>query len=316
MRFGRLACFGSVVIASLVSGCGGESGFGEDGGAPPFWPLHGRDAPDAAFSATYGPRLQAGGDYEFHRGLDIPTPVGTDVHAITNGRVYNILTDDIATQGQRVELCHAAKDGDAPPEDCAGAAFFGFYSHLSTLDVKLGDVVSVGGKLGQSGVGPNGFAHLHFEVRNDNGHAEDALHPLTVLPYPDAGPPEIAITKVDSADPTHPIVTVTAKTKAAELDLTSVSVKILGAGGTAIDARDFVSADWNRKRTESGGDAEVNTPEIDGIRLTPEPYSQGTAEYVLHVTFLSLKGPASAADLRVEATATDARGNEAIATSP
>lgn len=322
----RLASFLFTTALLFAAGCGGDSNGSTSGSPddtwttgtlpPPYWPLHGGSGPDAVFSATYGPRLKPGGSYEFHRGVDIPTPVGTDVHAITNGRVKTILTDDIDTQGQRVELCHTAKDGEAPPEDCSGAAFFGFYSHLSTLDVKEGDVVPLGGKLGESGVGPNGFPHLHFEIRDDNGHSEDALHPLTVLPYPDKAAPEVAITKVDSADPTHPVVTVTATVDASELDLTGMHVRILDGGGAVIDERDFDAAAWNEARTLSGGDSEANTSEIDGLRIEPEAYSDPDPTFVIHVTFLTLKGPSSAKDLHVEATARDARGNESTAKSP
>ncbi len=317
MRPSFLLSFGLVVSVALVTGCGG--GGDESGpwnGEEVRWPLFGGTTPDAVLSATFGPRVDPNGKYELHRGVDVPTDVGTKVHAIANGRVFNILDHDIDTQGQRVELCHAEAGAEAPPDDCSGAAYFGFYSHLSRLDVKLGDVIPAGGTLGLSGVGPNGFPHLHFEIRLGKGEKGDVVHPLTVLPHEDKGAPGVEVTSVDAADPLHPIVTVTATAPAPELDLTAVKVRVLGAGGKVVDERNFSIAEWNTVRTASGGDAEANTAEIDGLRLEPEEYSQGVDAYRIHITFLALTGPADAKDLQIEATATDASDTTSTATYP
>ncbi len=290
-------------------------GCGADG---PRWPLGGGTEPDGALSSPYGPRIDDdSGDFELHRGIDIPTQVGTDVHAIAPGRVADVLDSNLEAEGYRVNVCHAADGASAPPEGCDGAEYYSFYSHLSELDLKLDDVVGAGGKLGRSGTGSSGYAHLHFEIRVGDGHRGNAVHPLTMLPYEDRGAPEVEIVSVDTTDPAHPVVGVAATVTAAELDLSAVEVDVLDASsGDVIDQRSFVIADWNRERTALGGDSAANMAEADGLRFDPEPFSLGTPEYRLRVTFLSLVGPAQAGDLRIEARAIDVRGNVAKATSP
>jgi hypothetical protein len=299
----------SVCSCVLVAGCGADG---------PRWPLDGGTEPDKALSSPYGPRFDDdSGDFEFHRGIDLPADVGTDVHAIAPGRVSDILTDNADKTGLRVELCHAADGAGAAPEDCDAAQLFSFYAHLSEMDLKMGDVVGAGGKVGRSGTGTSGYAHLHFEIRTGEGRRGDAVHPFTVLPYEDRGAPEVEIVSVDTADPSNPIVEVAATVPAAELDLTAVEVSVIdAASGAVVDQRSLVLADWNRERTELGGDDAVHMAEADGIRMTPEPFQQGTASYRLRVTFLSLTGPADAANLRIEARAIDARGNAGTAVSP
>ena len=86
-----------------------------------------------------------------HTGIDIAAPEGTPVPASNSGKV--VYAGDTISTGGSVVIDH-------------GCGLKSFYYHLSSVDVKTGDVVSKGDVIGK--VGSTGFAtgpHLHFEVK-------------------------------------------------------------------------------------------------------------------------------------------------------
>lgn len=90
----------------------------------------------------------------FHAGLDFGGPVGTPIFATAPGEV--VKAGWTGAYGRQVRIRH-----DFGVESS--------YSHLSAINVRVGDRIEVGdiiGKLGSSGrsTGP----HLHYEVRLDN----------------------------------------------------------------------------------------------------------------------------------------------------
>lgn len=90
----------------------------------------------------------------FHRGLDFVAPLGTPVLATAAGKVIASGTD--GKYGIRIIIQHA--DG-----------YSTLYAHLSTADVKEGDVVSQGAQIGKVGsTGASVSPHLHYEVRKEN----------------------------------------------------------------------------------------------------------------------------------------------------
>ena len=101
------------------------------------------------------------GTREPHHGVEFPNPGGTPVYAATNGTVIFAGPDTEAIYspwpnfyGNLVVLEH--KDD-----------LFTLYAHLSKIDVKVGEVLGAGTKVGE--VGRTGVAigsHLHFEVRH------------------------------------------------------------------------------------------------------------------------------------------------------
>jgi murein DD-endopeptidase MepM/ murein hydrolase activator NlpD len=109
--------------------------------------------------------------YGEHTGIDIVTSQGTSVYAAGDGEVIDV-ADNHNTNYNYVTIRHA--DG-----------LTSTYGHLSRVDVKMGDRVQggqkiglSGGKPGTTGAGPytNG-AHLHFEV-SLNGELVDPLNYL------------------------------------------------------------------------------------------------------------------------------------------
>ncbi|MCR5218754.1 M23 family metallopeptidase [Treponema sp.] len=86
-----------------------------------------------------------------HHGIDYGIPEGTDVFACGRGKV--LLAEDRVSTGYSVVIEHLP-------------GLYSLYYHLSRLDVKEGDFIEQGEKIGLSGC--TGLAtgpHLHWEVR-------------------------------------------------------------------------------------------------------------------------------------------------------
>jgi peptidoglycan hydrolase-like protein with peptidoglycan-binding domain len=117
------------------------------------WPLRGR------LGDRFGPRAR-----RFHAGVDIAAPSGTPVGAAAPGRVvwagyrrggWGLLVSVVHSRGVRT-----------------------MYAHLSSIDVRLGQWVRTGARVGRvGGTGEATGPHLHFEVRL-RGAAVDPLPTL------------------------------------------------------------------------------------------------------------------------------------------
>ena len=125
-----------------------------------------RPVPDPANSA-FGTRTTLNGQPRSpHGGADFNSAAGTPIKAPNGGRV--ILTGDRYFTGSTVVIDH-------------GLTLFSLFAHLSTIDVRAGDLIHAGdvvGKVGATGrvTGP----HLHWGVRL-NGARVDPLSLLAVL---------------------------------------------------------------------------------------------------------------------------------------
>jgi murein DD-endopeptidase MepM/ murein hydrolase activator NlpD len=98
-----------------------------------------------------------------HRGIDIARPSGFAIKAADNGVVISAGQD--GTYGNRVVVDH--KNG-----------FQTTYAHLASINVKKGQIVSSGSKLGVMGsTGRSTGIHLHFEVRKNGA----IVNPLNYL---------------------------------------------------------------------------------------------------------------------------------------
>lgn len=99
----------------------------------------------------------------FHRGIDLKATTGTPVLSTADGKV--LFADRDGLHGLSVHVEHA--DGYATR-----------YTHLSAIEVVVGDQIALGeevGKVGQTGAAT--APHLHYEVwRNDK-----PVNPLALL---------------------------------------------------------------------------------------------------------------------------------------
>ena len=101
-----------------------------------------------------------------HSGLDLAAYAGQEIDAPAPGRVA--LAEDLYFSGGTVILDH-------------GAGLFTSYFHLSRLDVKVGDVVAPGGRLGAAGAtGRATGPHLHWAARLEGAR----VNPLDLLKLP------------------------------------------------------------------------------------------------------------------------------------
>ena len=101
-----------------------------------------------------------------HPGLDIAVPEGTEVRAAGGGLVVEV--NENPEYGRMVRLAH--------PQ-----GYETLYGHLSQINVRQGDRISIGTVLGLSGnTGHSTAPHLHFEVRRNNA----TVDPMTLIQQP------------------------------------------------------------------------------------------------------------------------------------
>ncbi|MBI5746225.1 MAG: M23 family metallopeptidase [Nitrospirae bacterium] len=97
-----------------------------------------------------------------HNGIDISAPTGTEIHAGNDGTV--VLADDLFFGGKSIYIDH-------------GLGAYTFYSHLSQINVSLGDKVRRGDLIGL--VGSSGRAtgpHLHWGMKINGAR----INPISV----------------------------------------------------------------------------------------------------------------------------------------
>lgn len=105
---------------------------------------------------------------QFHNGVDIAAPLGTEVCAPADGKVIMVWNDSIYGGGLSIRIKHYN-------------GYTSGYCHLSAQLVKVdqlvkqGDVIAKVGSTGSS-TGP----HLHFALRNAKAEAVD---PKTVIDF-------------------------------------------------------------------------------------------------------------------------------------
>ena len=97
---------------------------------------------------------------DFHRGIDIPSAVGTDIYAAQTGKV--VVATKHSSYGNYIVVDH-------------GGGISTLYAHCSKLLVSVGDTVKQGNHIAEMGATGNVTGpHLHFEVRVD-GKIQDPI---------------------------------------------------------------------------------------------------------------------------------------------
>ena len=123
--------------------------------------------PFGRLSSGYGMRDNPfTGHSEFHKGIDLAAPLGTEVIAARDGEVAQLGFDPVL--GSMIIVDHEA-------------GYQTIYGHLAEIHVQLNDEVRSGMIIGT--VGTTGYStgpHLHFEIRR-RGASRD---PAPLLPIP------------------------------------------------------------------------------------------------------------------------------------
>jgi murein DD-endopeptidase MepM/ murein hydrolase activator NlpD len=115
---------------------------------------------------------QAGGMWSHkHSGQDFAVPTGTRVAAASSGTVVKAGPNgagDGPAYGNAIVIRH-------------GNGTYSQYAHLSKVDVRIGQAVRAGQKIGLSGsTGNSSGPHLHFEIRTTPNYGS-AINPVSFL---------------------------------------------------------------------------------------------------------------------------------------
>ena len=191
---------------------------------------------DLPISSPFGPRrLSSENDrYDFHRGIDIPTPEMTPVFAIADG-IVKIAGSDPGYSDPLVQLRHY-RPGHSSCDNVG--CYHTNYLHLLQALVADESAVSKGDLIGYSGSSASGFEHLHFEIRDAPAFdvlsrwQRDAINPLEGLPYQSPESATISFDAVDTSNPLNPVVLLTVQTL--RRDVSRVDLTLSDSSGNAI----------------------------------------------------------------------------------
>ena len=133
--------------------------------------VNGAAAPLAKGSYRIGAAFGATGSWSrYHTGQDFAASSGTPVHAVTSGTV---ISGNVGSWAGNYVVIRAA-DGSST-----------LYAHMSNTDVKVGQQVTAGQKIGNVGSTGRSFgAHLHFEYYPSGvtpGNVYSATNPMSYL---------------------------------------------------------------------------------------------------------------------------------------
>lgn len=216
---------------------------------------------DEPLAATFGPRpLASGGNrYDFHRGIDISTPTGTPIFAVTAGNVETAGVDS-SYSDPVIKLRHF-RPGATSCSD-GGGCYHTLYLHVSDWVVTEDEWVEKGQLIGYTGAsGLTGYQHLHFEVRDApafdpfSSWQRDTLHPLGLLPYDAPNDTQLSIMSVEAGE--GGLVAAAVEVNSNRYDLVSVDMTVFDADGGVVD--------------QPG-----NTPDVRGYNVLPSFWDMET----------------------------------------
>ncbi|NIT13258.1 MAG: peptidoglycan DD-metalloendopeptidase family protein, partial [Candidatus Dadabacteria bacterium] len=179
------------------------------------------DFTDLPVRSVFGPRPLVSEDerYDFHRGIDIATPIGTPVFAVADGVVRT--AGDHPSYSDPVIIIRHFRNGDT---SCSTwGCYHSNYLHIDSVVVSKDDVVSKGQLIGYSGKSASNFEHLHMEIRDAkpsdpfSGWQRDCVNPVGIFPYVST---DSATITFDStiADLTQPFVQITVESPRVDIN--------------------------------------------------------------------------------------------------
>lgn len=300
----------------------------------PVWPVSGTATPDLPFSSTFGPRLKASESYryDFHRGIDIPCPLNTPLHAIADG-VIRINGSDPGYSDGVVQIRHL-RPGFSTCGTGNVNCYFSNYLHISGIPPgqNANDAVVKGQIVAYSGQSVSEFDHLHFEIRDGGLFQKNCIHPLNVLPYNDSQLPAVSFTAVNSGNPLLPAADVSVTLPATVVDLNRVELFVYTkAGGSLalLDHHEYDMQVWNLAWTHTSAEwpapsclfapvhpagstydpyIHLDNSAFNNVAVSPAVFSETSVTYQAGFHFTGVNGPASAANLVLQARASDLKG--------
>jgi murein DD-endopeptidase MepM/ murein hydrolase activator NlpD len=134
--------------------------FQDDGLRPSILPL--KTTTNFRVTSTFGMRIDPySKTKKMHLGIDLATPIGTEVLAAANGEVLKVITASTG-YGNHIIVAH-------------GTEYQTKYAQLSQMQVKVGEKVSQGQVIALSGnSGQSKGPHLHYEVYKNEGAVDPA----------------------------------------------------------------------------------------------------------------------------------------------
>ena len=113
----------------------------------------------SAFGMRHNPFLKS---KQMHKGIDIVAPKGTAIVATADGKVY--YAGFSQGYGNHIKIKH-------------GDTYETMYAHLDKLEVKSGELVKKGERIGLIGnTGKSVKTHLHYEVEKEDKKVDPALY--------------------------------------------------------------------------------------------------------------------------------------------
>lgn len=162
-----------------------------------------------AQSSPFGPRQKAseGFRYDWHRGVDIPLPLGEPVYAPMDG-IIRIAGNHSAYSDMIVQIRHRE----------TSPYLYSNHLHMLTVTVSADDLVTVGDLIGYSGESSSGFSHIHFEFRDGCLYQDCNRNPWQYLPYTDTQPLTPTLMGANLSQ-TNTLLLIESKTPFNQLDL-------------------------------------------------------------------------------------------------
>jgi hypothetical protein len=188
------------------------------------WPVA---SPQERLNSPFGPR-QLGSEearYDWHRGLDLALPMGTQINAPADGVVVHAgphpgYADTI------VQLRH----NDEEPY------LYSLYLHLSDVEVSAGQSITKGSLIAHSGQGSATYPHLHWEVRIGCLRQECCENPYSYLEYANQPPAAPKLEASGTSPAFGRMLLVSTQVPKTEIDLQSMKLQWNGVERLA---------DWN-----------------------------------------------------------------------
>jgi len=142
-----------------------------------IWPLNKSTTPDV-MNTSFGPRIDEN-KWDFHDGIDLPAPLGTEVYAMRAGTVHRAGPGGTDGYSSR----HVVLEVDDPDD----GLMYLVHVHLHSIadGITVGANVTQGQLLGTVGEDDATYPHLHMEFRRGGPSEICSVHPLGYLPYSD-----------------------------------------------------------------------------------------------------------------------------------